>query len=134
MSDMYRDLILEHHRYPHNFGTLDPNDVSQEEHNPLCGDRIRLDLRIVDGKIAEVAFSGKGCAVSQASASMLTDELIGMDIERARQFGKDDLLDLIGLPLDKNPVRLKCALLSLKALKVGLYRYLGQQLDADDLD
>ena len=134
MSDMYRDLILEHHRYPHNFGTLDPNDVSQEELNPLCGDRIRLDLRIVDGKIAEVAFSGKGCAVSQASASMLTDELIGMDIERARQYGKDDLLDLIGLPLDKNPVRLKCALLSLKALKVGLYRYLGQQLDADDLD
>ena len=134
MSDMYRDLILEHHRYPHNFGTLDPNDVSQEEHNPLCGDRIRLDLRIVDGKIAEVAFSGKGCAVSQASASMLTDELIGMDIERARQYGKDDLLDLIGLPLDKNPVRLKCALLSLKALKVGLYRYLGQQLEADDLD
>lgn len=131
---MYRDLILEHHRYPHNFGTLDPNDVSQEELNPLCGDRIRLDLRIVDGKIAEVAFSGKGCAVSQASASMLTDELIGMDIERARQYGKDDLLDLIGLPLDKNPVRLKCALLSLKALKVGLYRYLGQQLDADDLD
>ena len=134
MSDMYRDLILEHHRYPHNFGTLEPNDVSQEEHNPLCGDRIRLDLRIVDGKIAEVAFSGKGCAVSQASASMLTDELIGMDLERARQYGKDDLLDLIGLPLDKNPVRLKCALLSLKALKVGLYRYLGQQLDADDLD
>lgn len=131
---MYRDLILEHHRYPHNFGTLEPNDVSQEEHNPLCGDRIRLDLRIVDGKIAEVAFSGKGCAVSQASASMLTDELIGMDLERARQYGKDDLLDLIGLPLDKNPVRLKCALLSLKALKVGLYRYLGQQLDADDLD
>jgi nitrogen fixation NifU-like protein len=134
VSDMYRDLILEHHRYPHNFGTLDPNDVSQEEHNPLCGDRIRLDLRIVDGKITEVAFSGKGCAVSQASASMLTDELIGMDIERARQYGKDDLLDLIGLPLDKNPVRLKCALLSLKAMKVGLYRYLGQQLDADDLD
>jgi len=134
VSDMYRDLILEHHRYPHNFGTLDPHDVSQEEHNPLCGDRIRLDLRIVDGKITEVAFSGKGCAVSQASASMLTDELIGMDIERARQYGKDDLLDLIGLPLDKNPVRLKCALLSLKALKVGVYRYLGQQLDADDLD
>jgi nitrogen fixation NifU-like protein len=65
---------------------------------------------------------------------MLTDELIGMDIERARQYGKDDLLDLIGLPLDKNPVRLKCALLSLKALKVGVYRYLGQQLEADDLD
>ncbi len=134
MSDMYRDLILEHHRYPHNYGTLDPHDVSQEEHNPLCGDRIRLDLRIADGKIAEVAFSGKGCAVSQAAASMLTDELIGMDVNTARAYGKEDVLELIGLPLDKNPVRLKCALLSLKAMKVGLYRYLGQKLDADELD
>ena len=134
MSDMYRDLILEHHRYPHNYGTLDPHDVSQEEHNPLCGDRIRLDLRIADGKIAEVAFSGKGCAVSQAAASMLTDELIGMDVNTARAYGKEDVLELIGLPLDKIPVRLKCALLSLKAMKVGLYRYLGQKLDADELD
>lgn len=134
MSDMYRDLILEHHRYPHNFGTLDPHDVSQEEHNPLCGDRIRLDLRIVDNKIAEVAFSGKGCAVSQAAASMLTDELIGMDLNQVRQYGKAELLELIGLPLDKNPVRLKCALLSLKALKVGVYRYLGQNIETDELD
>jgi nitrogen fixation NifU-like protein len=134
MSDMYRDLILEHHRYPHNYGTLDPHDVSQEEHNPLCGDRIRLDLRIADGKITAVAFSGKGCAVSQAAASMLTDELIGMDLDAARAYSKDDVLELIGLPLDKNPVRLKCALLSLKAMKVGLYRYLGQQLDTDELD
>jgi nitrogen fixation NifU-like protein len=127
-------LILEHHRYPHNFGTLDPHDVSQEEHNPLCGDRIRLDLRIVDNKISEVAFSGKGCAVSQAAASMLTDELIGMDLDQVRQYGKAELLDLIGLPLDKNPVRLKCALLSLKALKVGVYRYLGQNITTDELD
>jgi nitrogen fixation NifU-like protein len=134
MSDMYRDLILEHHRYPHNFGTLDPHDVSQEEHNPLCGDRIRLDLRIFDNKIAEVAFSGKGCAVSQAAASMLTDELIGMDLDQVRQYGKAELLELIGLPLDKNPVRLKCALLSLKALKVGVYRYLGQNITTDELD
>jgi len=134
MSDMYRDLILEHHRYPHNFGTLDPHDVSQEEHNPLCGDRIRLDLRIVDNKLSEVAFSGKGCAVSQAAASMLTDELIGMDLDQVRQYGKAELLELIGLPLDKNPVRLKCALLSLKALKVGVYRYLGQNIETDELD
>jgi nitrogen fixation protein NifU and related proteins len=91
-------------------------------------------VRIVDGKIAEVAFSGKGCAVSQASASLLTDELVGMDIEAARNYRKEDVLELIGLPLDKNPVRLKCALLSLKAMKVGLYRYLGQQLDGDELD
>ena len=134
MSDMYRDLILEHHRYPHNFGTLDPHDVSQEEHNQLCGDRIRLDLRIVDGVITAVAFSGKGCAVSQASASMLTDELVGMTLDQVRAYGKDDLLELIGLPLDKNPVRLKCALLSLKALKAGVYTYLGQQHDMEELD
>jgi nitrogen fixation NifU-like protein len=72
--------------------------------------------------------------VSQAAASMLTDELIGMDLDQVRQYGKAELLELIGLPLDKNPVRLKCALLSLKALKVGVYRYLGQNIETDELD
>ena len=121
MEDMYRELILEHSKRPHNSGKLPEPSTSHEEHNPLCGDRIRMDLLIRDGVIADVRFSGKGCAISQAAASMLTDEVKGMPVEQAKEFSKDDLLDLIGIPLDKNPVRLKCALLSLKVLKVNLY-------------
>jgi nitrogen fixation NifU-like protein len=121
MDDIYREVILEHAKHPQNYGTLDEPDVSQEEYNPLCGDRVRLDLRIRDGMITEVRFSGRGCAISQASASLLTDELIGMSVEDAKAYSKDDLLELIGIPLANNPTRLKCALLSLKALKAGLY-------------
>lgn len=91
---------------------------------------MRIDLLIEDGVIADVRFSGKGCAISQASASMLTDEIKGMDVETAKAFSKDDLLTLIGIPLSKNPTRLKCALLSLKALKAGLYGVAS--VDVDD--
>lgn len=128
MDDMYREQILEHARHPHNFGTIEGASVSHEEHNPLCGDRVRIDLLIEDGVIADVRFSGRGCAISQASASMLTDELRGMSVEQARAYRKDDLLALIGIPLSKNPTRLKCALLSLKTLKAGLYG-VGQASD-----
>jgi len=120
-DDMYREQILEHSKHPHNYGTLEGADISHEEHNPLCGDRVRIDLRVADGVIADVAFSGRGCAISQASASLLTDELKGKTVEEAKAIGKDELLELIGIPLAKNPVRLKCALLSLKTLKAGLY-------------
>jgi nitrogen fixation NifU-like protein len=130
MDDMYRELILEHYKYPHNAGTLENPDVSHEEHNPLCGDRIRIDLRIEDGVITDIRFKGRGCAISQASASLLTDEIKGMPVEAAKHFSKEDLLELIGIPLDKNPVRLKCALLSLKTLKAGLYG-VGQVEDED---
>lgn len=131
MSDLYQEQILEHAKYPHNYGTLEQPSVSHEEHNPLCGDRIKMDLLIVDGVIQDVRFSGRGCAISQASASLLTDEIKGKSVEEAKLFSKDDLLELIGIPLGKNPVRLKCALLSLKTLKVGLYG-IGQ-LDDDEL-
>lgn len=120
-DDMYRELILEHSKHPHNFGTIEGADVSHEEHNPLCGDRVRIDLKVSDGVIHDVAFSGRGCAISQASASLLTDELRGKTVEEAKAISKEDLLELIGIPLAKNPVRLKCALLSLKTLKAGLY-------------
>jgi nitrogen fixation NifU-like protein len=121
MEDLYRDQILEHAKHPHNAGTLEHPDISHQEHNPLCGDRVRIDLQIENQQITEIRFSGRGCAISQASASLLTDEIKGMSVEQAKQFSKDDLLDLIGIPLDKNPVRIKCALLSLKTLKAGLY-------------
>jgi len=129
MEDLYREQILDHARHPHNSGRLDAPTVTHEEHNPLCGDRVRIDLLIENDTVADVRFSGKGCAISQASASMLTDAVKGLSVEQAKAFSKDDLLELIGLPLGKNPVRLKCALLSLKTLKVGLY---GTNVEDDE--
>ena len=133
MDDMYREIILEHYKHPHNAGTLEHPDISHEDNNPLCGDRIRIDLRIADGIVSDVRFQGRGCAISQASASLLTDEIKGMSIEALAAFSKEDMLDLIGIPLDKNPVRIKCALLALKTLKVGVYEYLGTQGEEEDL-
>ncbi len=132
MEDIYRELIIEHSKMPHNFGSLESPTISHEEHNPLCGDRVRFDLLIEDGIIRDVRFQGKGCAISQASASMLTDEIKGKSVEDAKLFSKEDLLDMIGIPLAKNPVRLKCALLSLKTLKASLYG--TGALRADELD
>ncbi len=121
MDDFYREYILEHYKYPYNKGTLDNPSVTHEESNPLCGDRIRMDVLIEGDVIQDIKFSGEGCAISMASASILTQEIKGKPVEDAKQFTKDNLLDLIGIPLDKNPARLKCALLSLKTLKAGLY-------------
>ena len=120
MDDLYRELILDHYKNPHNYGALEPADISYEDDNPLCGDRIRIDIRLDDhNRVSEVRFSGKGCAISQASASMLTDEIKGKTLEELRHFDKQDLLDLLGIPL--SPARLKCALLALKVLKAGAY-------------
>ncbi|MBK9941070.1 MAG: SUF system NifU family Fe-S cluster assembly protein [Kouleothrix sp.] len=134
MDDMYREVILEHYKHPHNAGTLEQPDVSHEDSNPLCGDRIRIDLQIADGAVSEIRFQGRGCAISQAAASLLTDEIAGKTLDEVRAFSKDDMLDLIGIPLDKNPVRIKCALLALKTLKSGVYEYLGTHAeDAEEL-
>ena len=132
MDDMYREVILDHYKHPHNAGTLEHPDVSHEDNNPLCGDRIRIDLQIADGIVTDVRFQGRGCAISQASASLLTDEIIGKPVQEVAAFGRDDMLDLIGIPLDKNPVRIKCALLALKTLKTGVYGYLGAQMDDEE--
>lgn len=119
MDDLYRELILEHYQHPHNHGTLPDADVSFEDSNPLCGDRIRIDLKIKDGIVTDVKFTGKGCAISQASASMLTDEIKGKSLEEIRRIDKQVVLDLLGIPL--GPTRLKCALLPLKVIKAGAY-------------
>ena len=120
MDDFYRELILDHYKNPRNKGTLEHPDITYEDDNPLCGDRIRIDIKLDEqGRVAEVRFSGQGCAISQASASMLTEEIIGKTLEEVKQIDKQYLLDLLGIPL--GPVRLKCALLSLKVLKAGAY-------------
>jgi nitrogen fixation NifU-like protein len=118
MDDLYRDYILEHYRRPHNFGTLDDPTTSHEGANPLCGDRITLQLRIRDGIIDGVAFTGRGCAISQASASLLTDEVKGKPLDAARAMSPQDVLDLLGIEI--SPARLKCALLSLETLQQAI--------------
>jgi nitrogen fixation NifU-like protein len=133
MDDMYREIILEHYKRPHNAGTLEHPDISHEDSNPLCGDRVRIDLQVQSGIITDIRFQGRGCAISQASASLLTDEIKGKPVEAVTAFSKDDMLDLIGIPLDKNPVRIKCALLALKTLKTGVYQYLGEHAEDEDL-
>ncbi len=131
MDDMYREVILDHYKNPRNKGTLDPHDFSYEDENPLCGDKLRIDVRLDAGRrIKEVAFSGRGCAISQASASMLTEAILGKTVDEVKQMGKDDILDMLGIEL--GPVRLKCALLSLKVLKAGAYGLEGQHYHDED--
>ena len=119
MDDLYRDEILEHYREPHNFGTLDSPDAVYEGHNPLCGDRITMMLSVDDAEnVSDVAFSGRGCAISQASASLLTDEIKGRPLSEVRAMTNQDILDLLGIEI--SPARLKCALLSLDTLQHAL--------------
>ena len=119
MEDLYRDNIIDHYQNPRNYGTLEHPDISYEDSNPVCGDEIRMDLKTQDGRVVEARFQGHGCSISQASASMLTEEIIGKTLEEVKQIDKQYLLDMLGIPL--GPVRLKCALLSLKVLKAGAY-------------
>lgn len=120
MDDLYREVILDRYKHPHMRGVLEPHDHSYEDDNPLCGDRIRVDLRVDDqNRVVEAAFSGQGCAISQASADLLLESVVGRPLDEIRSLGKQDVLDLLGIEL--GPVRLKCALLSLKVLKAGAY-------------
>lgn len=119
MDALYREAILDHYRYPRNKGHLENPDVAYHDHNPFCGDEITLELKIKEGRVAEAAFDGRGCAISQAAASMMTEEIIGKSLEDLRRWSKDDILDLLGIEI--GPVRLKCALLPLKALKAGVW-------------
>jgi nitrogen fixation NifU-like protein len=118
MDDLYRDYILEHYRRPHNFGVIDEPTSSFEGSNPLCGDRITLQLGVRDGVLERVGFTGRGCAISQASASLLTDEIKGKTVADVEAFRADDLLDLLGI--DISPARLKCAMLSHETLQKAL--------------
>ncbi len=129
MEDLYREIILDHYENPRNYGELPDADISYEDDNPLCGDRIRMDLKVQDGRIVDVRFSGKGCAISQASASMLTEQIKGATVEEARRLTRDDVLEMLGIPL--GPARIKCALLSLKVLKAALYGL--PKIDWEDL-
>ena len=133
MDDFYRENILDHYRDPRNAGTLEDATHSHEENNPLCGDVIRIDLHVNDENVIDrVAFSGKGCAISQASASMLTEMIEGKTLDEAKEISKDDILEALGIEI--GPVRLKCALLSLKVLKAGAYGLSEEEWNTDDDD
>ena len=127
MDDLYREVIIEHYKNPSHRGQLDPHDISFADNNPVWGDHIRIDLRVDnDGKVTEATFDGHGCAISQASADLLVDSIIGKSVEEVKSLNKEHILDLLGI--DLGPVRLKCALLSLKVLKAGVYG-LGEASD-----
>lgn len=119
MSDLFRENILDHYQHPRCHGTLDDATVTYEDANPLCGDRIRVDVRVAGGRIEKVRFSGHGCSISQAAASMLCEHVEGRTLDEVKNLTREDVLDMLGIEL--GPVRLKCALLALKTLKAGVW-------------
>jgi len=120
MDDLYREQIIDRYKHPHHRGNLDPHDLAYEDDNPLCGDHIRIEMRVNgEGVVSEAVFDGRGCSISQASADLLVESVIGKSLEEIKTISKEDVLEMLGIEL--GPVRLKCALLSLKVLKGGIY-------------
>jgi len=116
VDDLYREQILEHYKHPHHWGVMEDADLVFHDTNPLCGDDLTVRLKVgEDGTIEDVRFEGQGCAISQAAASMASDEVVGMKADDLLRLDKDFVLDLLGI--DISATRMKCALLSLKVLK-----------------
>jgi nitrogen fixation NifU-like protein len=130
-SDIYRENILDHYKRPRNKGTLSGADSQAHDLNPACGDEISMQLKVgAKGEVAGIMFEGSACAICLSSASMLTEEVKGQPLEKARQYRKEQLLELMGI--DPGPTRLKCALLPLKVLKLAVYKYLGKKISEED--
>ncbi len=127
MDEMYADIILDYYRNPRNYGSIKNADISARDTNPLCGDEIEITIKADGNSVADIKFSGRGCAISQASASMLTERVIGKKLEDAAKLEKKDVLDMLSIPI--SAVRLKCALLPLKVLKLGIYAHMGKSMD-----
>ncbi len=120
MENLYREHILDHYANPRNQGTLDGADISCEWDNPVCGDVVRIDLRLQNGRVSEARFSGQGCVISMAAASMLTEEIVGKTVEELRALQDEDIFRILGITLGS--VRAKCGLLPLQVLQKGLTR------------
>jgi nitrogen fixation NifU-like protein len=115
MDELYRDYILDHYKNPRNFGELQPRDLEFHDHNPLCGDELGVHVKVEDGRIADLRFHGQGCAISQAAASIASEELIGMPIDEVGDLSAEWILEQLGIQI--SPARRKCALLNLKVMR-----------------
>ncbi len=131
-DDLYRQYILDHYRQPRNHGTLEHPDIHAADTNPLCGDRVAIDLQLDGDRVSEVRFSGRGCAISQASASMLTEQIDGATLDELRAITPQAIFDMLGVEI--GPARQRCALLALRVLHQGIHGpYTGRLEDEDDL-
>jgi nitrogen fixation NifU-like protein len=128
---MYKEIILDYYKNPRNRGSLESPQAKAKDSNPLCGDVVEMQLKFEDGKVSDIKFNGDGCAISQASASMLTEMVMGKTIDEVRKLDKVALLDNLGSP-NLGAVRIKCALLPLKVMKTALYQYLGENLPPEE--
>ena len=120
MDELFRDHILDHYRHPRCHGTIENADASVEDANPLCGDKLRMDFKFADGRVAEVRFTGSGCSISQASASLVCEAIEGRTLDEVKALTREDVLGLLGID-DLGPVRSKCAMLALKTAKAAAY-------------
>ena len=127
-NELYQEIILDHYRNPKNYGKIEKADAEASDVNALCGDVVSIALKIRDDKIEDVKFSGAGCAISQAVASMITEQIKGKSLEEVRSMARDDVLNLLG-GIQLGHVRIKCAILPLKVLKMAVYSYYGKKFD-----
>ena len=125
MATLYSDILLDHFRHPRNYGSLDAPDISNEQFNPLCGDRIRLELKLEQSRVSEARFKGDGCAISTAAASLLTELVRGKNLEELTNVPDEQLIS--ALESNIQPARLQCAILPLHALREGLKSWTGLQ-------
>jgi nitrogen fixation protein NifU and related proteins len=133
MDDLYREEILDHYEHPHHHGTLTSADISIADQNPSCGDRIYINIKLSPDhtRIEDIAFMGDGCVISQATTSLLMDAVVGMSLEDVERLDRQTVLDLLGVRL--TPTRVKCAMLGLKVLQAGLYRYQAEPPACDNI-
>jgi len=120
-EEIYKENILDHYKHPHNKGIVEDSSFNHKEHNPICGDHLHIYVKLIDNKVSEVNYEGDGCAISQASASMLTDFIKGKTVSEVKDITRDDVIGLLGIKI--GVVRMKCALLSLKTIHIGLEQY-----------
>ena len=132
IDEMYKEIILDYYRHPRNHGTLPHPDIISHDVNTSCGDELMMHILVKDNRIGNIRFTGKGCAISQAAASMLTEYTLGKTLDEVAKFNKQDVLSLINIPI--SCMRLKCALLGLKVLKLGVYKFLGKHLEAENAE
>lgn len=115
MDDLYRDYILDHYKQPRNFGRLEPHDLAAHDHNPLCGDELGVEIQVENDRISDLRFSGQGCAISQAAASIASEQYIGMPLDQVAKLDGEWVIELLGIPI--SATRRKCALLNLKVVR-----------------